>query len=174
MRNGMAAFTQWKLSLCKNSSRMCVFERVWLNCNMTYPRKTCAQKVEVEEMTCPSQAANQMATSKASSKFQIPRYELRELLPLVAKNNHVVLTGMNFGYRDMLMSFVCNLRRLGLHKGFIIGAFDEAIYEFAWKMGLPVFLATSNPFGQNPTEASDFGTQKLALSSLPLGSFIII
>lgn len=33
----------------------------------------------------------------------------------VSRSNHVILTGVSFNYRDMLMNFVCNIRRLGIY-----------------------------------------------------------
>lgn len=37
------------------------------------------------------------------------------------------------------MNWVCNLRRLGIHDSFIIAAFDEEMYQFGFRMGLPIF-----------------------------------
>lgn len=50
---------------------------------------------------------------------------LRDLLPIVAKNHHVIVTGASYNYRDMVMNFVCNLRRLGIYQSLVIAAFDE-------------------------------------------------
>ena len=71
--------------------------------------------------------------------FGLP-FTLEMLLPMVARNNHVVLTGVSYNYRFMLMNFVCNLRRLGIYDTLIIAAWDEEMYRFCFKMGLPVFL----------------------------------
>lgn len=67
-------------------------------------------------------------------------FTLEDLLPLMARNNHVIVTGVSYGYRDMLMNYVCNLRRLGITHSLIIAAFDKEMYEFGFKMGLPIFF----------------------------------
>eukprot|EP00271_Cylindrocystis_brebissonii_P010212 TRINITY_DN26334_c0_g1_i1.p1 TRINITY_DN26334_c0_g1~~TRINITY_DN26334_c0_g1_i1.p1 ORF type:complete len:755 (+),score=87.54 TRINITY_DN26334_c0_g1_i1:1397-3661(+) len=66
-------------------------------------------------------------------------HTLKELVNQVAEDNVVVLTGCSFASRDLLMNFVCNLRSLGVSR-FLIAAFDEEMYRFAFIQGLPVFL----------------------------------
>ena len=70
-------------------------------------------------------------------------FTLKDLLPLVVRDNHVILTGVSYAYRDMLMNFVCNLRRLGLHNNLVVAAFDEETYRFGFKMGIAVFYYQS-------------------------------
>lgn len=38
------------------------------------------------------------------------------------------------------MNFVCNLRRLGIYDQLVIAAFDQDMYRFGFRMGLPVFF----------------------------------
>lgn len=71
--------------------------------------------------------------------FGLP-FTLEQLLPIVARNNHVIVTGASYNYRDMLMNFVCNLRRLGAHSQLIIATWDTDMYEYGFRLGLPVFL----------------------------------
>eukprot|EP00049_Salpingoeca_infusionum_P015209 m.292234 g.292234 ORF g.292234 m.292234 type:complete len:734 (-) comp15837_c0_seq5:572-2773(-) len=66
-------------------------------------------------------------------------FTMQQLLPMVAVNNHVLLSGVSYDYRDVVMSFVCNLRRLGIYDQLILAAFDEEMYRFGFKMGLPIF-----------------------------------
>lgn len=65
-------------------------------------------------------------------------FTMRDLLPLVARNNAVILTGITHAYRDILMNFVCNLRRLGIYDQLLVAAFDEEAYRFGFRAGLPV------------------------------------
>lgn len=44
----------------------------------------------------------------------------------------VTLVAVTFGYAQMLMNFVCNLRRMGLGSNLVVAALDEALYEFAF------------------------------------------
>lgn len=46
----------------------------------------------------------------------------------------------SFSYRDIVMNFVCNLRRLGIYDQLVIAAFDEEMYRFGFAMGLPTFF----------------------------------
>ena len=46
--------------------------------------------------------------------FGLP-FTMEELLPIVAPDKKVIVTGVSFIYRDVLMNFVCNLRRLGIY-----------------------------------------------------------
>jgi hypothetical protein len=70
-------------------------------------------------------------------------HTLEELLPRVADaDDTLVLTGFTGSSLDMLMSFVCTLRKLGV-RNVLIAAFDETAYKGAFLQGLPVFLADS-------------------------------
>jgi len=103
-------------------------------------------------------------------------FTLRDLLPIVSKDNHVLVTGMSFNYRDMLMNFVCNLRRLGIYDRLVIACWDIEMYKFGFKLGLPVFLYESNV---DTSQDSNYGSQafrkvtklksKVVLSILKLG-----
>ncbi|ESQ28144.1 hypothetical protein EUTSA_v10018343mg [Eutrema salsugineum] len=67
-------------------------------------------------------------------------FDLKSLLPLVAdKNRTVVLSIAGFSYKDMMMSWVCRLRRLGV-PNFLVCALDEETYQFSILQGLPVFI----------------------------------
>lgn len=44
----------------------------------------------------------------------------------------VTLVAVTFGYAEMLMNFVCNLRRLGLAGNLVVAALDEDLYELAF------------------------------------------
>uniref|UniRef100_A0A1J3GZ35 UDP-galactose:fucoside alpha-3-galactosyltransferase n=1 Tax=Noccaea caerulescens TaxID=107243 RepID=A0A1J3GZ35_NOCCA len=67
-------------------------------------------------------------------------FDLESLLPLVAdKNKTVILSISGFSYKDMLMSWVCRLRRLGV-PNFLVCALDDKTYQFSILQGLPVFF----------------------------------
>ncbi|GJP47240.1 hypothetical protein CLOM_g6452 [Closterium sp. NIES-68] len=51
----------------------------------------------------------------------------------------VTLVAVTFGYAEMLMNFVCNLRKLGLGDNLVVAALDEDLYRFAFTQGLAVF-----------------------------------
>lgn len=65
-----------------------------------------------------------------SSAVNLP-HSLEMLLELVAdKNRSVVLAVAGASYRDMLMSWVCRLRRLRV-TNFVVCALDQETYEFS-------------------------------------------
>ncbi|CAH8257745.1 unnamed protein product [Arabidopsis lyrata] len=67
-------------------------------------------------------------------------FDLESLLPLVAdKNKTVVLSIAGYSYKDMLMSWVCRLRRLKV-PNFLVCALDDETYQFSILQGLPVFF----------------------------------
>ncbi|CAA7022396.1 unnamed protein product [Microthlaspi erraticum] len=67
-------------------------------------------------------------------------FHLESLLPLVAdKNRTVILSIAGFSYKDMLMSWVCKLRRLEV-PNFLVCALDDETYQFSILQGLPVFF----------------------------------
>lgn len=113
--------------------------------------------------------------------FGLP-FTLRDLLPLMARNNMVVLTGITHAYRDVLMNFVCNMRRLGIYDSLVIAAFDEEAYRFGFRMGLPVFYYQSQLGDARQLEAA-YGSEgfksltklksQIALEILRLGYDVV-
>lgn len=77
---------------------------------------------------------------------------------LVARNNHVLVTGVSFNYRHILMSFVCNLRRLGIYDMLVVAAWDEEMYRFGFEMGLPVFFYQAHYEGEMGYGSDGFKT----------------
>lgn len=79
---------------------------------------------------------------------------LDTLLPLVADETKlVVMVGGTSNYKEMLLSFICQAQSLGI-QNVLIAAFDEALYEFAYLQGLPVYLETT-PDEYKATISSD-------------------
>lgn len=67
---------------------------------------------------------------KPSIQIELP-YSLESLLSVIAdKNKTIVLAIAGNSYQDMLMSWVCRLRRL-LIKNFLVCALDHDIYHFS-------------------------------------------
>lgn len=72
-------------------------------------------------------------------------FGLETLLSLVAdENKTVVLAVAGYSYTDMLMNWVCRLRRLMI-KNFLVCALDDETYEFSILQGLPVFRDSLAP-----------------------------
>ncbi|CAM0954617.1 unnamed protein product [Alopecurus aequalis] len=85
-------------------------------------------------------------------------YSLRALLQFVADENRSVVLGVaGASYREMLMSWVCRLRHLGV-TNFVVCAMDQETYEFSVLQGLPVFRDPLSPKNVSFDDCH-FGTQ---------------
>ncbi|XP_047043799.1 beta-arabinofuranosyltransferase RAY1 [Lolium rigidum] len=85
-------------------------------------------------------------------------YSLGMLLQFVADQNRSIVLGVaGASYRDMLMSWVCRLRHLGV-TNFVVCALDQETYEFSILQGLPVFRDTLPPKNVS-FDNCHFGTQ---------------
>ncbi|RHN41615.1 putative fucosylgalactoside 3-alpha-galactosyltransferase [Medicago truncatula] len=75
---------------------------------------------------------------KISASLELP-FSLESLLSITAdRNKTVVLTVAGYSYKDMLMSWVCRLRKLSI-ENFIVSALDQETYQFSILQGIPVF-----------------------------------
>ncbi|XP_047044171.1 beta-arabinofuranosyltransferase RAY1-like [Lolium rigidum] len=85
-------------------------------------------------------------------------YSLGMLLQFVADQNRSIVLGVaGESYRDMLMSWVCRLRHLGV-TNFVVCALDQQTYEFSMLQGLPVFRDPLSPKNVSFDDCH-FGTQ---------------
>lgn len=55
----------------------------------------------------------------------------------------VLLTGTTSGFLDMMMSWVCSLRRLQEFNNVLIAAFDVESYIYLYQQGMPVYMPQS-------------------------------
>lgn len=69
---------------------------------------------------------------------------------LLQNQSNIVLTGGNNGFFDIIMTFVCNCRRLGM-TNLVVAAFDKRVFERLYMQGVAVFLI---PFELRSTIAS--------------------
>ncbi|GJN14911.1 hypothetical protein PR202_gb01788 [Eleusine coracana subsp. coracana] len=121
-------------------------------------------------------------TSETSAPVDLP-YSLGMLLELVADQNRSVVLGVaGASYRDMLMSWVCRLRHLGV-TNFIVCALDHDTYEFSVLQGLPVFRDPLSPknvsfddchFGTNCFQQVTKVKSRIVLEILKLGYNVLL
>ncbi|CAN1795141.1 Beta-arabinofuranosyltransferase RAY1 [Linum perenne] len=85
---------------------------------------------------------NELRNLQQPLEFRAP---IESLLSLAADETRtVVLAVAGYSYKDMLMSWVCRLRRLKV-TNFVICALDHETFEFSVLQGLPVFYDPSAP-----------------------------
>lgn len=77
--------------------------------------------------------------TKIPASLELP-FSLESLLSITAdRNRTVVLTVAGYSYKDMLMSWVCRLRKLSI-ENFIVCALDQETYQFSILQVCAVFL----------------------------------
>jgi len=68
------------------------------------------------------------------------RYTLDKQLTLHSnRDGFVLLTAVNYEYRQHLMNFLCNLNRLGMTDHYIVAALDRRMYRWGVLQGLPIY-----------------------------------
>ena len=99
------------------------------------------------------QVAEEPSAYSLSLKFPIFRSvnevargvpSLQDLLEAIPINEHILMTGVTFGYIDMLMNWVCMLRRLNMDYNYLVAAFDKDAFECLYLCGIPVFYFPGN------------------------------
>lgn len=104
---------------------------------------TRTRQVEVrQKWLCDAVSPKPYLSTKEQTMAVSPEdgFTLKEILPFMADDRNLVVTvGVSGGYHDILMNFVCTLRRLGLRDPLVV-AMDEDLYRFAKVQGLPVYL----------------------------------
>jgi hypothetical protein len=71
--------------------------------------------------------------------FGIP-HNLTSLLSTMDPKRPVILAGTTSGFLTLVMSWICNLQRIGEFQNVLIAAFDQQSYETLYLLGMPVFI----------------------------------
>ncbi|XP_027347400.1 beta-arabinofuranosyltransferase RAY1 isoform X2 [Abrus precatorius] len=111
----------------------------WLKENTMY----CIDNLKSETRSLDCSLKNHM---KIQATLEL-QFSLESLLSFTAdKTKTIILTIAGYSYKDMLMSWVCRLRKLSI-ENFIVCALDQETYQFSILQGIPVFndpIAPSN------------------------------
>ncbi|KAH7373296.1 hypothetical protein KP509_17G049000 [Ceratopteris richardii] len=123
-------------SLTRSSKHMIQnpsFKQLFLGASTPVDRGHCRQK---QEYTAPKLGGGSVYDVVAKKNGF---HTLDTVLPLVAdEGKFVVMVGAISNYKEMLMSFVCRAKSLGIHN-VLVAAFDEHLFEYAYLQGLPVY-----------------------------------
>lgn len=121
-----------------------LWNRSILHSRMKKKNVACIDNIKSQNRTLVCSLKNQL---KSSAPLDFP-FSLESLLSVTAdKNKTIVLAVAGYSYKDMLMSWVCRLRKL-LVTNFVICALDHETYQFSV---LQVFLLYWFPFLFNIT-----------------------
>merc|ERR1712194_111553 len=112
---------------------------------------TTTQEERVKVLPLVGNAVPQTAQEKTAAKEW--RYTLDKQLSLHAdKDGYVLLTAVNYEYRDHLMNFICMLNQLGMTDHYLIAALDEKMYAWGVRQGLPIYPLEHKKEGTKPEE----------------------
>lgn len=173
-QTGTILFAPWRLASCLEPGGSCLVKRLRPGvCNCEY--STCSKTTQTDPVainasrvvTCgdidhvtKDQYTIPNSTSDDDEKSQAFGFplSLASLAETVVLDNKIVVTASNYGYRDLMMGWVCNLRHLNL-TNFLVAAFDRDLYEFALVRGVPVFFEHTLVQGQgrNISHALEYG-----------------
>ncbi|XP_065873431.1 beta-arabinofuranosyltransferase RAY1 isoform X2 [Euphorbia lathyris] len=121
--------------------KLSVWSRRILHSKTKKKNVACVNNIKTKERMSNCSFGNQL-------KYLVPLdspFSLESLLLATADENQtIVLAVAGYSYKDMLMSWVCRLRRLHV-RNFLICALDKETYEFSVLQGLPVFYDPSAP-----------------------------
>ncbi|EGD73448.1 hypothetical protein PTSG_05152 [Salpingoeca rosetta] len=177
-QDGTTVHAPWKLAACMEPSGMCLMKRVrpgicpcehnaFAITTQNDPQVANVFENDVRKniVKCGSVSVDKTdayTIPVTTPPGHEPRYglpfTLKDLLPIVARNKHVILSGVSYIYRDVVMNFVCNLRRLGIYDQLILAAFDEEMYRFGFRMGLPIFYYQSDDLAGLSSRDLEYGS----------------
>lgn len=152
---GSILFAPWRFSRCLEPEGSCLVRRVRPGiCNCEYAPSSIATQTDPvlvagsrvircgtisndvkEEYEIPVASKG---NEKEPSSFGMPLM-LNSLAEKLAEDNTIIVTALNYGYREMMMNWVCNLRHLNI-TNFLVAAFDEDLYKYAYVRGVGVYL----------------------------------
>ncbi|EDQ92757.1 uncharacterized protein MONBRDRAFT_4746 [Monosiga brevicollis MX1] len=178
-QDGTTLHAPWKLVSCMEPGGMCLLKRLrpgLCPCEHNAFALNTQNDPEIVEVFENDRKKNLVKCASISidkrEKFDIPvkteeghppayglPFTLRDLLPVVARDNHVLVTGASYAYRDVVMNFVCQLRKLGIYDQLVIAAFDEDMYRFGFRMGLPVFFYQASDISGLTSHDLEYGSQ---------------
>lgn len=168
-------------SLVQGSGRSYMWKNMILGSIKRGPRAECIHISNAEGRKLDCSTSELKVDLKPALTLSIS-FSLESLLQKVANHeNTVILAVVGNNYRDMLMSWVCRLRRLKINN-FLVCAIDHQVYEFAVLQGLPVF--TDGPAMNISFNDCHFGTKcfqrvtkvksRVVLQILQLGYHVLL
>lgn len=162
---GNILFAPWRLARCLEPEGSCFVRRSRPGaCNCEYSVSSVATQTDAKmvqgsrviqcgivsketevDYEIPSQASIKYVSEPAS--FGMP-LTLKSVTEKLVINKTMIVTTLNFGYKNIMMNWVCNLRYLNI-TNFVIAALDDELYKFGYTRGLPVYLESEVMGGLN-------------------------
>jgi len=155
---GNVLFAPWKLSLCLEPTGMCLLKRKRPGiCNCEFSSFVSNTQTDPVVKNGSRVIRCGMISVETKDDFSIPvlpppnatepppfglPLTMESVIDKVIINNTIILSALNYGYRSIMMNWVCNMRHLGV-TNFVIAALDARLYKYAYKRGVPVYYETT-------------------------------
>lgn len=168
---GTIIFAPWRLARCLETEGSCFVRRLRPgSCNCEYSGSSVATQTDPVMIENSRVIRCGVISQEDRQDYAIPLQlrgdnepvsfglplTLHSVVEKVVINNTIIVTGLNFGYREIMMNWICNLRHLNI-SNFVVAAFDAELYEFAYTRGISTYLETE--VGHNATHAdAAYGT----------------
>lgn len=167
---GNVLFAPWKLSLCLEPTGMCLLKRKRPGiCNCEFSSFVGNTQTDPVVKNGSRVIRCGMISVETKDNFVIPvlppegsseapafglPLTMQSVIERVIINNTIILSALNYGYRGIMMNWVCNMRHLGV-TNFVIAALDADLYKFAYTRGLPTYLENTIFNGLNSSIIAD-------------------
>lgn len=167
---GNVLFAPWKLSLCLEPTGMCLLKRKRPGiCNCEFSSFVGNTQTDPVVKNGSRVIRCGMISVETKDNFVIPvlppegsteapafglPLTMRSVIEKVIINNTIILSALNYGYRGIMMNWVCNMRHLGI-SNFVIAALDADLYKFAYTRSLPTYLENTIFDGLNSSLITD-------------------
>lgn len=181
---GNVLFAPWKIARCMESNGLCLVRRMRPGiCNCEYSNFVRRTQTDPEVKKGTRVIRCGMVSEETKDNFTIPvvppagnvepeafglPLTMQSVVEKVIINNTIVLTALNYGYKGMLMNWVCNMRRLNI-TNYVVAALDPDLYRFAWTRSLPTYLENT-VFGTVDGGANSGGISAELLSNAIYGT----
>lgn len=162
-QKGTILFAPWKLAACLEPNGSCFVRRTRPGvCNCEYSPSTVAAQTDPVFVEGSRIIKCGSVSHEIRETFHVPlKYHgkggphsfgmpltIRSVVESVAVNGMVVVTALNYGYRQAMMNWVCNMRQLNI-TNFMVAAYDPKLYEFAYVRGIATYWENEAPLAHN-------------------------
>uniref|UniRef100_A0A7S1T5L1 Nucleotide-diphospho-sugar transferase domain-containing protein n=1 Tax=Compsopogon caeruleus TaxID=31354 RepID=A0A7S1T5L1_9RHOD len=167
---GNVLFAPWKLSLCLEPTGMCLLKRKRPGiCNCEFSSFVGATQTDPVVKNGSRVIRCGMISVETKDDFVIPvlppegssepppfglPLTLDSIIERIAENNTIILSALNFGYRNIMMNWICNMRHLNI-RNYVIAALDPDLYRYAYTRGLATYYETTIFQGLNSSLLAD-------------------
>lgn len=167
---GNVLFAPWKLSICMETDGMCILKRKRPGiCNCEFSSFVGDTQTDPVVKNGSRVIRCGMISVETKDNFVIPvlppegsteapafglPLTMTSVIEKVIVNNTIILSALNYGYRGIMMNWVCNMRHLGI-SNYVIAALDADLYKFAYTRSLPTYLENTIFQGLNASIISD-------------------